>query len=510
MDKLPSSLVRVLNSAPVSLGFALLVACLTVTTQSLWIDEAQTYLYASQPSFSAWIHQLGSSPKSEAQMPLGMAVAFISGKCFGTSELGLRVINVLWTTLAALAVFLIARRTREPGFFWVFILSPFLWYYTGEARPYALLICAGAWLLYGWMRWVEEETPTGRTMMIFGAAALIGFATHALFGFVLLGFGIAMLPDVWKKRRNFTKRTLWPLSLIFLLLVATASYYAWTVHRGSAGARLWTVGIQNVGFCLYEMLGFSGLGLPRHELRELGRDPRALLRAFGGVALLAMSLLAVAYFIAFAGSWRARREQITRTAWLAALVGFIALCLTAKAAHFPFWGRHCAAFLPLVLFASWRGVLRIPSFWLRRAVCFLLLGLLAISALRQRLDEQFRRDDYRLAARVARTALEKGLNVWWSADGDLATYYGLPISDPPTSQSGHAPVLFFAPKELLERLPEPHLVVQSKPDIFDSAATVTGYIERAKMKRAGRIPGFVFWTKSQTADDLIHSSLDKK
>jgi len=65
---------------------SLLAGLAMISSESLWIDEGQTLHFVNQPNLGAWFRELLHNTKSEAQMPLGMFVAWLGGKILGTSE----------------------------------------------------------------------------------------------------------------------------------------------------------------------------------------------------------------------------------------------------------------------------------------------------------------------------------------------------------------------------------------------------------------------------------------
>ncbi len=127
-----------------SLAGVLVLAGLMPTRESLWIDETSTHLYASEPTFHSFEARLRAENGSEAQMPLGMAAFWLWEKMAGSSEWGLRSLNIVWTLVAAGVLFLTGRRLGLPALpFWL-IVQPFLWYYANEARPNDMQIAGSA------------------------------------------------------------------------------------------------------------------------------------------------------------------------------------------------------------------------------------------------------------------------------------------------------------------------------------------------------------------------------
>ncbi|HMJ89116.1 MAG TPA: hypothetical protein VK530_04835, partial [Candidatus Acidoferrum sp.] len=287
-------------------------------------------------------------------MPLGMFVAWCAGKSLGTSEWQLRAVNLLWVGLSGAAFGLIGKMYQSRSFFALGILSPFLWYYANEARPYALLICLGAWLLYFLLRLERQNEVCPRALTGLAAVSVLGFAVHALFGFVILGVAAAALPRLTPGRRQIRWRHIRPVVTGAILLAVVAFYYMWTLKRGASGAKLWSVGFQNAAFSIYELLGFGGLGPPRHELREIARQGGSLFDALLNPAYIGLAVLVIVYAIIAIQLVRTRPEPDLRAGLIVTVTAIAGLFAAAALARFPFWGRHLAGLLPFVLFIAWR------------------------------------------------------------------------------------------------------------------------------------------------------------
>ncbi len=478
-----------------SLGAGLLM----IHSGSLWIDEGQTLRFARQPDFGSWWKTLRENTYSEAQMPLSMFLAWAGVQVLGDGEWQLRAANLVWVGLAGLAAGLIGWRLQNRLALPLLLLHPFLWYYANEARPYALQIAAGAWLLYLLLRWRELPEIAPAEAWAFLGAAVIGYGSSLLFAFPLFGFCVLMAWQCFRLRRRPRLRpaAVAPLALALAALALLTVYYLETLQRGAGGARLWKVGSANLLFAFYELLGYSGLGPPRHELRELALHPSLLLsalmqpRAMAGLGGLSAVYAALAWRL-----WKRRGDATVRMALALALLGAGALFAGAAVMQFPFWGRHLAPLLPAVALAIALAAAPagLAATWPRRALCVALLAGLAASSLTLRFDQKYAKDDYRGAAAIARRALDAGQIVWWSADPEeCAQYYRLTNADK-SARAG----LFFAlhptAAELAAR-PRPDVVIQSKPDVFDTHRALTAYLSTYGFQASERLTAFVIWTR---------------
>ncbi len=478
---------------PFLLGLAM------ISSESLWIDEGQTLLFASQHDLASWWRELLRNTKSEAQMPLGMFFTWVGGQMLGTSEWQLRAANLLWAGLTGLGAGLVGQRFKDPRFYWLLTVQPFFWYYVNEARPYAIQICAGVWLLYFFLR-LEQSTRLDSTDIAgLGLVAVVAFATHALFAFVIAGVALSATRIIFSRRDEL--RPIHVSSIIgsCALLSVIAMYYAWTVIRGAAGARIWAVNAQNLAFSLYELLGFGGLGPPRTTLRELARTPGILLRTLLEPGyLIGIGVLLFVYVTLFISGLRLTKERIFRACVVAGTLAGAILYGVAALMRFPFWGRHASGLLPFLVFPVSRVISQCFAWRWRHAMFAVLFLTLMASTLRLRFDPDYGKDDYHYAAELALTALTRGHSVWWLADSSLARYYHVTAST--NASSGQIRII-----EMGSNLPTdmalPDVIILSKPDIFDPGHRIASLVTQHRYRQIGRAPGFVFWGRG--ANDFL-------
>jgi hypothetical protein len=477
-----------------------------VSSESIWIDEGQTVLFARQPTFREWFTTLSHSFKSEAQMPLGMFVAWIGGKLIGLDEWSLRAVNLLWVGLAGTAMGLIGRQLNKPALLPIFLVHPFLWFYTNEARPYAVQICAGAWLLYVLVRAHRNGSLSAGDVWVFGLASVAGYGSSLLFAFGVLG-AVAGMAVLWRRgllRIIWSTRHWLAFATACVLLAVITMYYCYTLKRGASGAKIWNVTPMNLAFALYEMLGFSGLGPPRNELREMARNPSQLGQHLLQIRfLLGLGCAALLQFAVAARLWKLRKDPLVQ--WLSASVLAVGVSLYAAATivHFPFWGRHLAPLLPFIVLLVTNAVV-FPqdshSPVRRHALLAALLVCLGISSLALRFGVDYRKDDYRSASRIALNALAAGQVVWWSADPEeCAAYYGLPSKSSSPVQGGRLIFCYQPTEKDITGWPEPDVILQSKPDIHDFHGQLRSYLEKAPYQVVRQLPAFTVWSRKHPA-----------
>jgi len=155
-----------------STSIAFLIAALALVPlmpsgDSIWIDEAQTWRYARHTSFQEFLAEFGPDRSSEIQMPLGMGLAWVFAKMNGVSEYALRAPNMIYSTGAILCFFLLGRRENMPAMPLVLAIQPFLWFYSNEARPYALQTFGGSLLITAVYFVFKGNTSSPKWVMFF-------------------------------------------------------------------------------------------------------------------------------------------------------------------------------------------------------------------------------------------------------------------------------------------------------------------------------------------------------
>lgn len=498
------------------------VMLLAVSNESLWIDEFWTAHFGAIDSFKAF-YELLLVP-SGSQTPLHFLHFYLWGLVAPAGEFFLRLANLPLFVAGQLALYW-ALRDYPRHFAWLFLalsaVHPMVWQYANEARPY-IMMYAGAQMLLAYLLHLHTRGGDGR-------AAEPVFLLFFVVGGVLL-FGASLLGSFWVAAagmfvlvhhvRHSTWRDLLrganPLLLgLFLLVVALLSaYYLSSLLKGAGASRLTSSTPATVLFAAYEVLGLSGIGPSRLELRSLGA---AALAPYAIGLLAATSVLAVVLVV---GLNEARARLGTRALLLMGALGLfpvVVVIASGFAMHWRVLGRHLIAALPLLnlvlalgLASLWRSDGHQGQRWRRLLVVAALLSLVC-SSLLLRFSPQHRKDDYRAAAALAQGALAQGQRVWWAADVIGARYYGLagefdvlgeltgqhkPLAcrDLPGAQA-----VANASAPCLLTVTAPDVVILSKPETFDIKGDIAGYLEAQHFAVVQRLPAFTVWRRKAPA-----------
>lgn len=147
--------------------------------QSLWRDEAFTYILAKKNIFDLLL-----LTAKDFNPPLYYLVVHIWMKLFGSSEISLRSISLIFFWLTVYCVFLFLTRVIKitSKRVWVYLLivalNPILLYYAFEARMYTMLAFFATLSFYSFTR---------KNYKVFFIATVLGLYTHYFMIFVLFG-----------------------------------------------------------------------------------------------------------------------------------------------------------------------------------------------------------------------------------------------------------------------------------------------------------------------------------
>lgn len=485
---------------------ALLLLPFMISNDSLWLDEGDTAMYALQPDFHAWLQWLRHDVQADCQMPLAMLCSWVAGKLWGTAEWQLRALNLFWGALALLALNRVGRRLQMPWLPLLLVLQPYFWFYTNEARPYAMEIAGGAWLLAALVDfYFARAAGTGWAWRLALAGFFLCCATLLAplpVGATVFAGALLAWRSGWKPERKAVLILLGGLAAC----VPIGIYYLATLLRGVEGAHVWKVDAKFIAYVGYELAGMGGIGLSTDDIRGLARSPH-LLHDLSARApqlllpLLALGLLAAIFFLGLR-RWRQSgpRPLLGGIFLVPALTAgvFVAVSLLLQKA---FWARHYAPVFPFfvtLLGLALAGIGSDPRRWLR-ALPLALGALLALSALNFRFAPALRKEDYRSAAAFVRPLLAENRPVWWLAGGYSASYYGVDnYGVQATDQAPKPGKVFLAvfSRTDVRRLPLPDAVVLSRPDVHDPRGVVQQIVADNHYQVAARYQGFVIWTNA--------------
>jgi mannosyltransferase len=163
--------------------FAAVLRFATLDVQSAWLDESATIVLV-QRGFGGMLSHLSSS---ESAPPLYYVLVWGWTKVFGSGVLGFRSFSATIGTLTIPILYAVGREISARVGLWLAALatvSPIMYYYSQEARCYALLILFSAAAIVYWQR--AMRAPDGRSLALWSALSALALLTHyfAVFLFV--------------------------------------------------------------------------------------------------------------------------------------------------------------------------------------------------------------------------------------------------------------------------------------------------------------------------------------
>ena len=192
---------------------ALLLRLYQLGAKPLWIDETYSLDRARAPFSGLWTDLIAD------HLPTYFAAVWAAYHLLGDAEWALRLPSVLLSSSVPIAILLLGREFGRPlgGALaaTLYAISPFVIFWSQEAKPEAAALCVATWstylLLVAWRR-------GGRVRwLVYGIASLLGLYTFYYYTFVFAAHSIGVAFACIRDRRL---RDLAAWSALQLVLVA--------------------------------------------------------------------------------------------------------------------------------------------------------------------------------------------------------------------------------------------------------------------------------------------------
>ncbi len=369
---------------------------------------------AAQSNFADVWTSVTSIGGSDTQMACYLYLLHIWIKLTGAdAEMTLRLFNVIWVLLAAFFL------RKEPKILFVLLISPFFIYYANELRPYIMQIAASC----GISMFLYKISSGEKLSYNRGFALLFLLCTTSLTSVVwALGFLMAWI--ILEGRKFWSKKILMPLVCWSFPFITLGSYYLYTLLLGARAACIKSNAIVNIGASIYELLGVTGLGPSRSELRLctqlsdiIGRCD--LLTALVGALVVGAVLVCGVYI------WRKQASDRMLPAIIVLfLVPAAVFVYSSSIMSFRFSGRHFAPVLPLVCISIAQGLKWCKNSPFQSILSTLFVCLWLTSCAFVRFDETHAREDYRGAIEYCERRKVRGDDVILLCNQAGKVYYG--------------------------------------------------------------------------------------
>ncbi len=331
----------------------------TLDLQSYEFDEAAT-LHVIRGSFTDMLEGVG---RHESTPPVYYVAAWLWSQAFGTSETGLRLLSAAAGVATVPVVYAIGRAlaTRRVGLLAAAIVatSPYLVFYSQEARSYALFTLLSLLGTLGCVRAIQR--PTAGTFALWAGVSIAAIATHYFAFFLWAGQLVALAIFGAPRRLLAWSSGAVVLSSLPLLLLAR--------HQAAAGHADW-ISTSSLFERVRVMVETFALGATFK-----GTLPHWVLAVCGLLAVLMTAAIIAAVILLLR---RAAADE-RRAAAVAGLIGLVALGLPLLGALGPadhFVHKNVVPLVPLaaIVLAAGLGARRAGRLGMAAAIAFVLAG----------------------------------------------------------------------------------------------------------------------------------------
>lgn len=386
--------------AAAALGLALRLYRLGA--QSLWVDEAATYLSSAGTPW--WVI---TQRRYDGSVPPLYFLLVNAVLRVGDSEAALRAVSVVAGVLSIPLLYAVARRwigDAAAALAAVFLaLAPFHVWYSQEARAYATLVCLGLAAVRA-AQWAADRPGDWRPHALLVALLVAAFYCHSE-GLALLPVAAVVLAaGTWPARWNaaWPRRDAGRLALRLAAVLGAAGLLIlpgylryFTIDRYPTNH---TDGSFNPSALAYTLWAFgTGFSLGP-SLADFHAAPAARV-ARGAAGVIGPVLLALAALLAL-GARAVWRRSPRAFAGVAALAGAPVVLAAAGSvwARYPYNVRYAALAFPAFVVLLAAGVAAVRAAWARAGAAAAVCALAAASLRQYFGDPRYAREDNRGAS----------------------------------------------------------------------------------------------------------------
>ena len=399
-------------------ALVLLVALLSITNRSLWIDEVCRVSDAAVGDFRRAM-RFGFN----CAQPGYVLLMYLWARLFPgvPGEFALRCSNLVFTAIALFFAFRIVEKKKWP--LWtvlVFFVHPMFTYYANETTPY-ILMYALALAFVDRVYFAEDFSAVGNVVRI-NVIFFLGVSVHFIFGFLIVPYLVQCFLKI-RKEKKLVLRHAGIMAAFCVLYLPLLYLYMKYMEGASTGFSL-----RNVLYVVYAFLGMAGLALSRTDLRAGNFGSLTPLH----IALLALFVLVAVVIFVICLRKKPGFLKKNRDLALGGAAFLTAMILAAIPAHFGMWERHCMTIFPIYCILLTDMMLEIGREKTGRIALIALYVLLVFSCANLRLNADYATDDMRAASARVREAYAQTDDLTVISDFDFAYY---PVSKARTGES---------------------------------------------------------------------------
>jgi len=385
--------------------FAFAVRVFRLDFYSLWYDEANTAYLLQGKSVSEGLTSVLSTSGSETLHPLYYFLLSAWMQLAGSSEWALRLPSVVFGSLAALVfAFALHRKAGMKGLALgsLLVVSPFLTWYSRDARPYALIVLLSGVNLLCFVKLVGR--PASKCLWV----AFVTSGTLMIYSGVLTGMVIAAeLLWVIMFRRNIRLfAAVFVIAMISVPLVMHGFQTHFTKSSGRysklpGGMSCLRAAAIPQEFYVGRSLGPTPEDVRSRSVKEVVEEKRVMIAAEAASLICALGAIVTALLVSRRKGVRALAKcELARILAFTILVCLLQVVLLVVLTDYRMNARHIAfLFGPLFLLAA----VPVASSSSRTVVLVFLLsvgGVWGWSCGNQLFNSHYETDNYRDASRL--------------------------------------------------------------------------------------------------------------
>lgn len=408
--------------------FIIICGLIPISNTGFWADEAWTIIDFALLPLNKLLQALIDGHGGDAQFPGYNFYICLWVKIFGASEISARMANLpLFYTAVFYCYFYLPRNTKfKMGFLSLICLSPLIWFYLNESRYIISVFSFSLISFSSLLSYFEGDEKNRRSSVyVFLISIILGTAFMMLYLFFVLF--LVILGFYYLRKNEETLKSLFikwkiPIIVSLLLLSTVVSYYLYTILTGMGGTRQ-NPSFKNVGFVLYEFLGFAGIGPPREELR---RNSSIDINSSYIIGLVAFALIYFAFIILFFLKYRSNKDKLALYGLSGLVLTFLLFFFFAKFFHFKFLGRHLVFFYVPFLFFTYTLIYKTIQVFPKTGYSLIVLYFACIlySNFNIRFNPAYEKTNIAKAYNVV-TRESKGLKVIWLEERRGFLYYAV-------------------------------------------------------------------------------------
>ncbi|MBP5671917.1 MAG: glycosyltransferase family 39 protein [Victivallales bacterium] len=399
-------------------AFSVVVLFFSVRSNSLWIDEGQTFAVIST-TWRNMIHAILKNGNAISGMPLYFLCEFWWCKIFGYSEFALRSMNFICAIFVLWGSRKIINNMKLPIWSLVlFVLNPVFLYYMNEARPYAAIYACGLWCIYFLCKLIDNINV--KDLFLFLICFWIGCALHMMFIFMAVVYACLVLWHFYHGSLKIIDHLLVWLCLLplFMLLAIHYMHVVFNAPEVNSSNAKPLASILQIG---YYFAGFGGLGWSRNDLRSM--NLAISWRIIVELAMMIISYIAILGCFLKHKLFKHIKIILIFLCFVSALSCFIIANIILKT---RFWERHIIYLIPciiLILASVLSDSLAKHDSWAMKIIIGVFIAMNLLSGFNIIAMNYYQKDNYRDAITLAKSFNPK--HIFFQGDSLTFNYYGI-------------------------------------------------------------------------------------